>query len=251
VTFKHEMGADRPHVFERTFGLAATIKDGKKYVSGQIERPPDKFTLFPPGRELQDTKRMSRLRLQPGSFVMVWVDEPTPVLIQSMKCLRIAPKPINFKVLESSETFQIEFLGGDLIDQVRVRVANRFECDPTQVQLWFTEYELLDDVMIEAIGLGDDGFIGIQIRPADIVRMLREFGNSLSIASADVFGGQFPEADVLSIPAPSVFEQVTPEEIKLIRSVIAGSAVSEDDAILQFIDVGRRVDRLQVRLGIG
>jgi hypothetical protein len=172
VRFKYETGADRPQVFERTFGLAATIKDGEEYVSGQIERSPDKIILFHAGRELQDTQRLSRLRLQPDSFVMVWVDELTPVLIQSMKCLRIAPRPINFKVLESGDEFQIEFLGGDLIDHVRVRVANRLERDPTQAQLRFAEHELQDDVMIDAIGLGDEDFIGIHIRSPDVVQEL-------------------------------------------------------------------------------
>jgi hypothetical protein len=127
VWFKYENGTEEPHVFEGTFGLVATIEEGPEYVSVQIKRPRGKITLSFAGRELQDTQRLSRLRLQAGSFVMGWVDEPTPILIQSMKCLRIAPRPIKFKVLESGETFQIEFLGGGLIDHVRVRAANRFE----------------------------------------------------------------------------------------------------------------------------
>jgi hypothetical protein len=206
VRFKYEVGAEEPQVFQGEFGMSATIREGKEYVSVQIKRPPGKITLLFRGRELQDTQKLSLLRLQSESFVMIWVDEPTPVLIQSMKCLHIPPKPITFKVLEYGEMFQIEFLGGDLIDHVRVRVANRFSCDPALVQLWFTGHELLNDVMIDAIRLGDDDFIGIQIP---------EFGTSTRIASAGPSGEDLPVADAGSLPASSSCGQGTPDESEL------------------------------------
>jgi hypothetical protein len=254
VHFKLETGAE-PLLLLGEFPGEATVKDGKDWVSQEIERPPDKITLFYGGKELRDTQRLSRLRLQPNSFVFIWVDEPNDVVLQSMKCLQMKPKPIHFVCESNNEAFDITFHGGDLIDAVRVRVAVKFSVEPTQIQLSFGDQLLFVDVMIVAIGLGDVSHIMVAVKSAEDVVELRRLRSSSPFNSLCTFGES--SSDFLASMSLSgdeleqdVYSQVNAEELELIHNLIKARPIGVEDAIVQYLEFDRNVDRLTAGLDL-
>jgi hypothetical protein len=256
VHFKLETGAE-PRLLEGVFPAEATVKDGRDWVSQEIDQPSDKISFFYGGRELRDTQRLSRL--QPDNFVLIWVEEGKDVLLQSMKCLQMKPKPIHFVCEPDNEAFDIEFHGGDLIDAVRVRVAAKFSVDPMQIQLWFADQLLFDDVMIDAIGLGDDSYISVVVKSAEDVLNLRSLRNSImfnSLYRFDTFSSSVTglklaagPGDVADLPEPNTYDQITPDELKLIQQIMNARSechLSENDAVLKFLEYNRDVERLKV-----
>jgi hypothetical protein len=260
VCFKFETGAE-PLLLEQVFSAAATVKDGRDWVSQKIHKPSDKITLFYGGRELRDTQRLSRLRLQPDTFVLIWVDEPNDVLLQSMKCLQIKPKTIHFVCESDNEAFDIEFHGSDLIDAVRVRVAAMFSVDPTQIQLWFADQLLFDDVIIDAIGLGGDSHIRVVVKSAEEVGYLRRLRSSCLFNSLCRFGTfsstltasgmAAGPGDLADVPQPNLYEHVSPDELKSIQQVmktLPACPMSEEEVVTQFLECNRDVELLRTAL---
>jgi hypothetical protein len=255
VQFRFETGSEQRQ-FVGVFPADATVKDGRDWVSQEIDRPSDKITLFCGGRELRDTQRLGRLRLQPDNFVLIWVDERNDVLLQSMKCLQMKPKLIHFICESDNKAFDIEFHGGDLIDAVRVRVAAKFSVDPTQIQLWFADQPLFDDVMIDAIGLGDDSHISVVVKSAEDVVNLRSLRSSFLLNSLCRFGES--PSDFLASMSPSgdrpeqdPYSRVTVEELELILGLIEARptcSMGKEDAIVKFLEFDRNVERLTAAL---
>jgi hypothetical protein len=257
VHFKLETGAE-PRLLLGEFPRAATVKDGRDWVSQEIKRPSDMITLFYGGKELRDTQMLNRLRLQPNSFVLIWVDEPNDVLLQSMKCLQMKPKPIHFFCESDNEAFDIEFHGGDLIDAVRVRVAAKFSVEPTQIQLWFADQLLFDDVMIDAIGLGDDSQIRVAVQSAEnvsafarltgtcLLNSLCRFSTFSSILTAPIM--TTGPGDVNDVVEPSAYDDISGDDMRLIRQIMMAHpscSMSEQDVVLKFRECNKNLEELQ------
>jgi hypothetical protein len=254
------------------FELGANVVDAKAFLSTQLSIDAAKIVLMYAGRELRDEQSLSRLRLKASSFIAVWVDDQSPVLLQSLKALRLRPNNVHFRVASTGKQFVVGLMGGDLISQARVRVAAEVKVDPSLVSLWFGNRELFDDVMIDAIGMGLADEIEVRVTEPEVASLMDSLRSSVSLLRSDgarfddlpfttskrfgapsrgSFGPQgVDEDDEADAARRRAYDAVPQEELGKIREVIRSihEPLQEIEVILMYLECGKDLAKLKLRL---
>jgi hypothetical protein len=140
--------------WQQTFGPTATVLDARKFASEKTGcQDLSNIQLFYAGRELRDSQALSRLRMKPGNFITIVADMDETFLVQSVRSLRLPPIQYKFHRTDTQEEFTLALLGADMADRARVMAAAHCGVSNDALSLWFNGREILDDVMMDLIGL--------------------------------------------------------------------------------------------------
>jgi hypothetical protein len=164
VSFRYD-GVVRSHTFAQT----DTVLQAREFATREYGLASVKTTvLFHASRELVDRQRLAGLRLRPGQFIIVATTNLGHVLLHSAR--HIPPvREYHFTCKDQNMRFVLSVADTDMIDRVKVHVAEKLSeglpsvIDWRRVELWFKGKELLNDVEIEAIGIGVDGVIDVTV----------------------------------------------------------------------------------------
>jgi hypothetical protein len=248
--------------FSQEVDLGATVAQVREFMAGELKAAVEAVTLFYAGKELRPEQKLVRLRMKPGSFIIVTVQDAAPLFLQSGKGMQVRPRPFPFKVASTGERISLDFLPNDLIDRVRISVAEKLSVDRSAISLWFNDRFLEDDVMLDVIGFGPDDYLEVRVQDsetADIVQTLRTSfrgrdslsrGSLDSSASHASTGVGTDESDELLKAEKRAYESVSDSELMAIRQMLKANKIvrPELEVITMYLEYGREINKVKLRL---
>jgi hypothetical protein len=121
VTIKFRSGEQK---WQQTFGPIATVLEARTFASEKTGcQDLSNIQLFYAGRALRDEQMLSRLRMRPGNFITIVADMDKTLLVQSVRCLNLAPIQYKFHRTDTQEEFTLVLLRADMADRARIMVA--------------------------------------------------------------------------------------------------------------------------------
>jgi hypothetical protein len=186
---------------------------------------------------------------------MTYVQDSSPVLLQSAKGLQVRPRGFRFSVAQPKQEFSLDFGPTDLVDRVVTAVAERLKVERSCVGVWFNERLFDDDVMLDVLGVGLTDVMEIRQQDEPMAALLSSLrvshGQSrfpVSRGSGDapppVDEDEVSEAEERAYAAVGLSELSQLREIVKVNKIVRG----ELEIIEQFLECGKDFNKFRIRL---
>jgi hypothetical protein len=180
VSFRHSL-----RIYRKWFEPSQTVADARRFLANLLGLPMVDVVLLYSGKELRDSQLISRLNIKANTHVLVFDTALEEIELSSPRSSAEETKPYSFHQPENHDRFTISMCPSDLMDRVRLHVAQRYHVLPNRIILSFNNEIINDDTMIGRIGIGDGDSITVVLSAPLSMMKARTLGASSSLPKSN------------------------------------------------------------------